>query len=79
LNQDLENIKCGQGEDAKRLHQVLKCKTCNIYWNRDTMASKNMFLIAQSIWNGQGRPNVFKKQFATSNVVASSHSGETLV
>jgi hypothetical protein len=43
------------------------------------MASKNMFLIAQSIWNGQGRPNVFKKQFATSSVVALSHSGEMLV
>jgi hypothetical protein len=34
------------------------------------MAAKNMFTIAKSIWNGNGRPNVFQRQSATLNVVA---------
>ncbi|ORE04692.1 hypothetical protein BCV72DRAFT_307085 [Rhizopus microsporus var. microsporus] len=78
LNQDLQNLKCGEGDDIRKIHQVLKCNTCNIFWNRDVMASKNMLLTAHTIWNGQGRPSIFKKQIATSNVVASSHSGEAL-
>ncbi|ORE09475.1 hypothetical protein BCV72DRAFT_260756 [Rhizopus microsporus var. microsporus] len=78
LNQDLQNPKCRRGDDIRKIHQVLKCSTCNIFWNRDVMAAKNMLLIAPSIWNGQGRPNVFKRQIATSNVVASSHSGAVL-
>ncbi|RCH89815.1 hypothetical protein CU097_010872 [Rhizopus azygosporus] len=39
---------------------------------------QNMLTIARSIWISHGRPNVFKRQLATSNVVASSHSGEAL-
>ncbi|EPB92523.1 hypothetical protein HMPREF1544_00536 [Mucor circinelloides 1006PhL] len=54
-----------------------KCKTCNIYWNRDAMASKNMLTIATSIWCGNGRPQVFKRHTATSNVVVVAHSGES--
>ncbi|KAG1207262.1 hypothetical protein G6F69_008181 [Rhizopus microsporus] len=38
------------------------------------MAAKNMLTIARSIWNDHGRPNVFKRQLATSNVVTSFHS-----
>ncbi|ORE02395.1 hypothetical protein BCV72DRAFT_338733 [Rhizopus microsporus var. microsporus] len=74
LNQDLQNLKCRRGDD-KKIHQVLKCNTCSIFWNRNVMAAKNMLLIAHSTWNGQARPNVFKRQIATSNVVASSYSG----
>ena len=42
------------------------------------MAAKNVLLIARSIRNGHGQPNVFRRQLATSNVVASSHSGVAL-
>ncbi|PHZ09323.1 uncharacterized protein RHIMIDRAFT_294507 [Rhizopus microsporus ATCC 52813] len=75
LSQELQNLKCGEGGNVKKIHQVLKCNTCNIFWNHDVMAAKNMLLIAYCVWNGQGRPNVFKRQFTTSNVVASFHSG----
>ncbi|ORE05865.1 hypothetical protein BCV72DRAFT_306060 [Rhizopus microsporus var. microsporus] len=79
LNQDLQNLKCRRGDDVKKIHQVLKCNTCNIFWNRDERASKGVLLVAHSIWNGQGQPIVFKRQLATSNVVASSHFGGALV
>ncbi|GAA5811239.1 hypothetical protein MFLAVUS_004671 [Mucor flavus] len=77
FSNDLENLKCGEGDSARRIHQVLKCKTRNIFWNRDVMASKNMFSIAQSIWTGNDRPTIFQRQTATLNVVASAHSGES--
>ncbi|KAG2208537.1 hypothetical protein INT47_010233 [Mucor saturninus] len=77
LQPNLENLKVSQDDHTKKIHQVLKCITCNIYWNRDVMASKNMFTIAHSIWNGNDRPTVFKRQTATSNVVASAHSSES--
>ncbi|RCH86272.1 hypothetical protein CU097_007078 [Rhizopus azygosporus] len=35
---NLKNLKYGNGDER-----------CNIYWNRDVMATKNMFTIAQSI------------------------------
>ncbi|CEI95702.1 hypothetical protein RMCBS344292_09881 [Rhizopus microsporus] len=31
FNQDLENLKRGGGDDVKKIHQVLKCKSCNIF------------------------------------------------
>ncbi|GAA5812996.1 hypothetical protein MFLAVUS_006462 [Mucor flavus] len=73
LNQGLKNLEVGKGEDVKKLHQVLVCTTCNIFWNRDVMASKNMMSIATSIWSGNGHPNVFKRKNATSNVVVAPH------
>ncbi|RCI03740.1 hypothetical protein CU098_001372, partial [Rhizopus stolonifer] len=69
LENKLEHITQGSGIEKRKIHQVLVCKNCNIFWNRDVMASKNMFTIAQSIWNGQGRPTMFNRQSATSNVV----------
>ncbi|ORE07158.1 hypothetical protein BCV72DRAFT_304893 [Rhizopus microsporus var. microsporus] len=78
LSQELQNLKCGEGDNVKKIHQVLKCNTCNIFWNCDVMAAKNMLLIAHCVWNGQDRPNVFKRQFTTSNVAASFHSGGAL-
>ncbi|GAA5807178.1 hypothetical protein MFLAVUS_000532 [Mucor flavus] len=67
---DLKNLECGIGDDAHEIHEVLICNCCNIYWNRDVMAAKNMFAIAESTWNGHGRPPIFTRQCATSNVVA---------
>ncbi|ORE04059.1 hypothetical protein BCV72DRAFT_243890 [Rhizopus microsporus var. microsporus] len=77
-NQRLQNLKREEGDDSKKIHQVLKCNTCNIFWNRDVMAFRNILLIARSTWNGQDRSNVFKRQLVTSNVIASSHSGGAL-
>ncbi|KAL4208041.1 hypothetical protein AB4K20DRAFT_1970644 [Rhizopus microsporus] len=55
---NLKNLKCGNGDEEHKIHQILICERCNIYWNH-VMATKNMFIIAQSIWNGNGRPHVF--------------------
>ncbi|EPB92469.1 hypothetical protein HMPREF1544_00767 [Mucor circinelloides 1006PhL] len=77
LKEDLGNLKIGHDNEKTKIHQVLKCKTCNIYWNRDVMASKNMHTIATSIWCGNGRPQVFKRHTTTSNVVVAAHSGES--
>ncbi|PHZ08227.1 uncharacterized protein RHIMIDRAFT_295401 [Rhizopus microsporus ATCC 52813] len=77
LESNLQNLRRGSGEDECKI-QVLICKRCNIFWNRNVMAAKNMFTIAESIWNGNGRPNVFQRQSATSSVVAASHSGGAL-
>ncbi|KAG2209474.1 hypothetical protein INT47_008317 [Mucor saturninus] len=70
LVKNLENLKCG----GHKIHQILNCNNCNIFWNRDVLASKNMFTIATSIWSGNGSPSVFQRQSATSNVVAAPSS-----
>ncbi|CEG79757.1 hypothetical protein RMATCC62417_14186 [Rhizopus microsporus] len=71
--QDLKNLKVGAGEDVYYIHQILFCKKCNIFWNRDVMAAKNMYAIATSIWNGDGCPNV--SQSIALNVVTTSRRG----
>lgn len=43
---------------------VLVCKTCNTLWQRDINAAKNMMSISLSVWNGQGRPQIFRKSNA---------------
>ncbi|KAI8329819.1 hypothetical protein BC941DRAFT_441990 [Chlamydoabsidia padenii] len=48
--------------DRKHIHQILICNDCNIYWNRDVMAAKNMCTIATSILAGNGRPYVCTRQ-----------------
>ncbi|KAG2191036.1 hypothetical protein INT47_006012 [Mucor saturninus] len=70
LESSLENLKHKSGTDNRSIHQIFFCKKCNIRWNRDVMATKNIYTIATSIWRGDGRPDVFKRQSATSNVVA---------
>ncbi|KAG2199802.1 hypothetical protein INT47_009415 [Mucor saturninus] len=69
LESNLENLKHKSGTDNRSIHQILFCKKCNIRWNRDVMATKNMYTIATSIWRGDGRPDAFKRQSATSNAV----------
>ncbi|KAI8090770.1 hypothetical protein BDF21DRAFT_396201 [Thamnidium elegans] len=64
------SLKFDTDGKSSRIHQIL-------IWNHDVTASKNMLIIARSIWKGQGRPNVFKRPIATFNVVAWPHSGET--
>lgn len=55
----MNNIKF---EDGREFFGIQDCKTCGILWDRDVNATKNMAAIAMSIWNGQGRPNIFKRQ-----------------
>ncbi|PHZ16372.1 uncharacterized protein RHIMIDRAFT_233973 [Rhizopus microsporus ATCC 52813] len=78
LESNLQNLRCGSGEDECKIHQALICKRCNIFCNCDVMGAKNMFTIAESTWNGNGHPNVFQRQSTTSNVVVTSHSGGAL-
>ncbi|KAG2194004.1 hypothetical protein INT47_005006, partial [Mucor saturninus] len=78
LESSLENLKHKSGTDNRSIHQIFSCKKCNIRWNRDIMATKNMYTIATSIWRGDGRPDVFKRQSATSNVVATPLTGDGL-
>lgn len=75
---NLNNQSCGSGKDEYKIHQILIYERCNIFWNRDVMAAKNMFTIAASFWNNNDRSNALQGQSATSNVVAASHSDETM-
>jgi transposase len=55
------NLEKVADSNGKKLHAVLRCLTCNtLTWNRDVMASKNMWDISWSIWRGEGRPEEFK-------------------
>lgn len=56
------------------LSQMLVAKRCNIFWNREVLGSKNKLSVAHSIWNDQGRLNVFGRPIANTNVVLSIHS-----
>ncbi|RCH93528.1 hypothetical protein CU097_009585 [Rhizopus azygosporus] len=65
----LEQKKLSNG---KKSHSILDCKICNILWNRDTNASKNMLDISWAIWRGEGRPSVFIREIAVENTVPSN-------
>ncbi|CEG77523.1 hypothetical protein RMATCC62417_12259 [Rhizopus microsporus] len=41
------NLRHYQAENDKSIHSILICSECNIFWNRDVMAAKNMFYIAE--------------------------------
>src|ERR1700730_2238894 len=45
--------------DNVRQHGVLVCKHCKTLWQRDVLASKNLFWIAKSVIAGYGRPFPF--------------------
>ena len=47
--------------DSVKHHGILSCKNCSMLWQRDVNASKNMFRIAVSIWQGNGRPTEFAR------------------
>ena len=42
-------------------HGIVVCKNCQILWQRDINAGKNMYDIAEAIWNGGQRPNEFAR------------------
>jgi transposase len=44
------NLKNVTDSNGKKLHSVLRCLTCNtLIWNRDVMASKNMWDITRKV------------------------------
>ncbi|KAI8083426.1 hypothetical protein BDF21DRAFT_415958 [Thamnidium elegans] len=48
--------------DDKAFFNILICNDCNIFWNRDILAAKNMMFIARQIWAGMDRPTIFTRQ-----------------
>ena len=57
------------GAFGQRLYAVLKCAKCNIYWNRDQNASRNMHFLASYLANHDNqRPAAFKKKGSGSSL-----------
>jgi transposase len=54
----LEKVKTPDGITH---HGIVVCKNCQILWQRDINAGKNMYDIAEVIWNGGQRPNGFAR------------------
>jgi transposase len=54
----LEKVKT---QDGITHHGIVVCKNCQILWQRDINAGKNMYDIAEAIWNGGQRPNEFAR------------------
>ncbi|KAI8062967.1 hypothetical protein BDF21DRAFT_428408 [Thamnidium elegans] len=48
--------------DDKSFFNILICNDCNIFWNRDILAAKNIMFIARQIWAGMDRPTIFTRQ-----------------
>lgn len=46
---------------TEHLYSVLVCSRCRTHWNRDTNASKNMFIIARSIVTTGVRPSAYSR------------------
>jgi hypothetical protein len=42
-------------------HGIVVCKNYQILWQRDINAGKNMYDIAEAIWNGGQRPSQFAR------------------
>ncbi|KAL4213950.1 hypothetical protein AB4K20DRAFT_1761418, partial [Rhizopus microsporus] len=53
--------------NGKKSHSILDCKICNILWNRNINASKNMLDISLAIWRGEGWPWAFIREIAAEN------------
>ena len=56
----------------KKVHGLLRCKTCKKYWNRDVNASSNIWKIAYNAINGMERPEYLRRATAL-NVVRRLH------
>jgi hypothetical protein len=53
-----KEVSYGEGNAKKTCHQVVRCKNseCEVYWQRDVNASRNMRTLLMAILNGQERP-----------------------
>jgi hypothetical protein len=66
---NLEKVKT---EDHITHHGVLACKSCGTLWQRDVVASKNLYWIAQSAWAGHGRPEEFQRPSNRNHIAATN-------
>ena len=71
----------GEGEDPRWNNSPWNrgLQNCQILWQRDINAGKNMYDIAEAIWNGGQRPNEFarperqqRQHIAATNAVSSA-------
>ncbi|KAI7902109.1 uncharacterized protein BX663DRAFT_511783 [Cokeromyces recurvatus] len=44
------------------LHSIQACQSCEIMWQRDVNASKNIFKISRQVIGGHGRPREFTRE-----------------
>ena len=60
-------FKCQGSLQMTRCHQVVRCKSCSIFWQRDVNAARNIqhLLVLQE--GGQARPEQFCKNKAMHN------------
>ena len=52
------NVSYGEGQARKQCHQVVRCgnSECEVYWQRDVNASRNIRTLLMALMNGQKRP-----------------------
>ncbi|KAI9254104.1 hypothetical protein EDC94DRAFT_618847 [Helicostylum pulchrum] len=66
-----EKMKPPKLSNGVKVNGILECgKPCHLLWQRDVSATKNMLDIANSIWEGQGRPNPFNRPIAVEKTVS---------
>ncbi|KAI8973291.1 hypothetical protein BDF20DRAFT_881561 [Mycotypha africana] len=58
--------------DGSSVYGTKACKTCGIIWQRDVNAAKNMLTIANSVWEHNGRPDIFSRHRHNENGAAGS-------
>jgi hypothetical protein len=51
---------------------VLACQSSGTIWQRGMIATKNMFWIAQSTWDGHRRPNEFRRPPDPTHIAAAN-------
>jgi len=66
---ELEKVKT---QDNITHHGVLVCKNCQTLWQRDVVASKNLFWIAAQIILESERPLPFRRQSTTNTFAATN-------
>ncbi|KAI9268591.1 hypothetical protein EDC94DRAFT_646196 [Helicostylum pulchrum] len=66
-----EKMKPPKLSNGVKVSGILECeKTCHLLWQRDVNATKNMLDIANSTWEGQGRPNPFNRPIDVEKTVS---------
>ncbi|ORE06340.1 hypothetical protein BCV72DRAFT_335980 [Rhizopus microsporus var. microsporus] len=45
----------------RAFYNILICNDCNIFWNRDVLAAKNMMFISTQLWPGNERSDIFSR------------------
>ncbi len=63
----MKNLKVSHGITVNGILEY--ANPCHLLWQRDVNAAKNMLGIANSIWDGQGRPDPFNRSIAVAETV----------